>query len=89
MVYNNCTGKAGKMFYFDYVQRPSYALLKTNPKEYWEQWKDYTKARLNQQVWETNIAFDRRALLSMRMNGALNGLPCTGCTLGGGMGLFF
>ena len=78
------------MIYFDYVQRPSYALLKSNPKEYWEQWKDYTKARLNQQIWQANMDFDRRALLSMRMNGTLGmGLPCIGCTLGGGMGLYF
>ena len=80
------------MFYFNFVQRPSYALLKTNPKEYWEQWKDYTKSQLNYQLLRANMESDRRALLAMKagnigFNGC--GTPCQGCTLGNGMGLFF
>lgn len=79
------------MFFYNYVTRPSYALLKSNPKEYWEQWKDYTKAQLNNQVIRANYESDMRALSMMRMNniafGLNYGLPCRGCTLGGGFGL--
>lgn len=85
---NGCEGK--KMFYLNYVPRPSYMLLKYNPKEYWKQWKDYTKARINYQIWKADMDFDRCALASMRANsmGTLGmGTPCSGCTLGGGLGL--
>ena len=74
------------MIYLNYVTRPSYALLKTNPKEYWEQWKDYTKAQMNAQQWQANYESDMRALSMMRTLGM--GLPCRGCTLGAGFGIF-
>ena len=78
------------MFYLNHVLRPSYALLKSNPKEYWEQWKAYTKSQLNAQVVRANYESDMHYLSLMRAeNMALNcGMPCRGCTLGGGFGLF-
>lgn len=82
------------MFYLNYVTMPSYALLKSNPKEYWEQWKAYTKMRLESQRLEVEHQCDMQALMGMRMMNGCNfgaigmGSPCIGCTLGGGMGLF-
>ena len=82
------------MFYYNYVLRPSYALLKSNPKEYWEQWEAYTKAQINAQILRVNYESDMRALSMMRVqnikfgNGLGIGTPCIGCTLGGGFGFF-
>ena len=80
------------MYYFDYILRPSYSLLKSNPKEYWEQWKAYTKMRLENQRLAVEHQCDMQALMGMRMNCDMSaigmGVPCLGCTLGGGMGLF-
>ena len=80
------------MFYLNYVTRPSYALLKSNPKEYWEQWKDYTKARLNAQLRQADFESDMHYLSLMRMQNMASGVNfgsiCPGCTLGGGFGIF-
>ncbi len=81
--------------YYD-VARPSYWLMKTDPKRYQEEWKAYVKSRLYAQQRAADYAFDMRALAAMNMmyaqSGGLSGLgmgvPCVGCTLGGGFGLF-
>ena len=76
------------MFYLNYVNRPSYALLKTDPKKYQEEWKRYITAQTNYQVFKANMESDRMAVNAMMMNEGLKGLPCKGCTLGGGFGIF-
>ena len=80
--------KDENMFYLNYVNRPSYALLKTDPKKYQEEWKRYVTAQTNYQVFRANMESDLKAVAMMKASGMLNGLPCQGCTLGGGFGIF-
>lgn len=81
------------MFYYE-VSRPSYYLAKTDPKKYQEQWEAYVKSRIYAQQRAAEFESDMIALTSMRNMYAMQrgflglGMPCRGCTLGGGFGLF-
>ncbi|MBQ7449842.1 hypothetical protein IJS77_00360 [bacterium] len=69
---------------------PSVLLRKTDPKEYEKQWVQYAKAQSNYQLRLLQMDLDRAALMDMHLMHHNNqmGIPCPGCTLGGGFGIF-
>ena len=73
---------------------PDYKLAKLDKKQFEEDWKYYTKMRLEAQRLAVENACDRQALMAMNAMYGTNfsplnfGLPPIGCSLGGGFGLF-
>ena len=79
------------MYYYMYRPiPPNRLLLKTNPEEYEKQWKRYALAESNYQMRLLERDCDMIALRDMHLMYHNNpmGIPCPGCTLGGGFGLY-
>ena len=78
------------MYYLYRPTPPSYLLRKTDPKEYEKQWVQYAKAQSNYQTKLLEMECDMMALREMHVMYHNNpmGIPCPGCTLGGGFGIF-
>ena len=69
---------------------PSYLLMKRDPEEYQRQWKRYALAESNYQTRLIDMECDMMALRDMHLMYHNNpmAIPCPGCTLGGGFGIF-
>lgn len=78
------------MYYLYRPTPPSYLLRKTNPKEYEKQWVQYALAQSRYQTKLLEMECDMMALREMHVMYHNNpmGIPCPGCTLGGGFGIF-
>ena len=78
------------MFYLYRPTPPNYFLLKTNPKEYQERMKKYVTDLTNYRFRLFSMECDMMALRNMHImyhNNSM-GIPCPGCTLGGGFGIY-
>ncbi len=75
---------------------PDYKLAKLDKKQFEEEWKSRVRARSDAQKRMVDMEFDMMAIPAMHAMMAQSepmgigfGMPCMGCTLGGGFGLFF
>ena len=78
------------MFYLYRPIPPSFLLRKSDPEEYQKQWKRYALAESNYQTRLIEMECDMMALRDMHLMYHTNpmGIPCPGCTLGNGLGLY-